>query len=97
MFLPASPPLCPCLPKRGSAGPTGRPRPRAEASDSWPSSQPQVTSSLALPLPRGLLSLLGELGGGGTLAPPQRRLGISGRPDPAGPGLGDDVRQKPSC
>lgn len=62
MFLPASPPLCPCLPERGSAGPTGRPRPRAEASDSWPGSQPQVTPSLALPLPRGLLSLLGELG-----------------------------------
>ena len=69
MFLPASPPLCPCLPERGSAGPTGRPRPRAEASDSWPSSQPQVTSSLALPLPRGLLSLLGELGGGGAPLP----------------------------
>lgn len=67
MFLPASPPLCPCLPERGSAGPTGRPglvlRPQT------PGPVPSLRSHPPWPSRCHVASFLswGSLGGGAPL------------------------------
>lgn len=75
-------------------GHRSHPGPRCWGSDSWPCSQPQVTFSCPgatlPPLSRGSL-------GGAAPALPRGLLGFLWDPDPASPGLGNDVRRKLSC